>query len=59
MITTITKDGLLKITAENDLEEYALRHWRSEAFVGISDLMRGEDYYLRGSKILISRLEKQ
>ena len=57
MITTITKDGLLKIMAENDLEEYALRHWNEEAFVATYDPMRKEDNYFRGSKILLSRLE--
>lgn len=57
MITTITKDGLLKIMAENDLEEYALKHWSDEAFVVTYDPMRLKENYFRGSKILLSRLE--
>lgn len=58
MQATITKDGILKIHAENDIEEYALKHWYDESFIGISDPSRNEDFYLRGSKIILSRLGK-
>lgn len=30
MKTTITGDGILAITPETELEEYALRHWKSD-----------------------------
>lgn len=56
MLATITKDGELKIMAESDLEEYALKHWYDEATISTYDLVRKEDIYFRGSKILLSRL---
>lgn len=58
MHATITKDGLLKIMAENDIEEYALKHWYDEASVNVSDLARMENIYFKGSKITLSRLGK-
>lgn len=58
LIATLTKDGILKIMAENDLEEYAIRHWVDEAFITVADYERMEDSYCRGSKILISRIDK-
>lgn len=51
MKVTITSFGILEITSESSLEDYALKKFYSDTVINANDLQRNEREYLRGSKI--------
>jgi len=49
----MSKQGDIVIVPETEIEAYALRKWREENKIAVSDLARAENHYWRGSTLLI------
>ena len=54
MTVTMNAYGILTITAENPLEEYALRTWRQEACLSLMEPIDGEYVHWQGSKLVVT-----
>lgn len=55
MTAEILLDGTLVLEPQSSTEYYALAKWYKESKVEMQDVMRQENYYLRGSRIKIRK----
>lgn len=54
MKASINKHGVITLSAESEIEAYALNHWVKEAMFMQEDLARTEQCYVRGSRLIVS-----
>jgi hypothetical protein len=55
----LDKHGCLVITPESTTESYAMQHWCSVNMIQVRDIARAENWYLRGTSILIQGVQPQ
>jgi hypothetical protein len=53
MRAEMTGDGIITLFPENQLEAYALKHWKEMSTISINDLQRMEKHYWLGSRLKI------
>lgn len=59
MKAEMSADGVLTIYPENPTECYAINQWAKESWVEQKDITHGENGHIRGSKLIISHVQKE
>jgi hypothetical protein len=54
VIASMDENGVLTLQAETSVEAFALRQWVGLSLIQFDDIMRNEQCYWRGSKLLVN-----